>query len=195
MITRLQIINEMVVSTGTAPLTSSDVLHPLYIKANNKLEVVNETIQGKGWWFNTSQRTMNPIVDGEIILPGNTLHADPVSRASNLSMRGSKLYDMKNATYIIGKAVKVNFIEKLALEELPPLAANYLRAQSVYEFYSDEDGNEPKMSRYDKARMEAWVAFKGEHLKNADVNFFAGTSAAQMSRGAARRGLPLYDEE
>lgn len=194
MLTRLQIINEMVVSTGTAPLTASDVTHPLYIKANNKLEVVSDAVQSKGWWFNTSVRTLTPNVAGEIILPDTTMHVDPVDTMSKLSQRGNKLYDRDNATFIIGKAVKVKFVDRWAIEELPTQAAAYIKAKAVYEFYRDEDGNEPKLSNYKAERDMAWVELKGEHLKSADLNFFAGASAAQMSRGYRRGRLPLTDE-
>lgn len=195
MLTRLQIINEMVVSTGTAPLTSNDVLHPLYIKANNKLEVVNEAAQGVGWWFNTSSRTLSPDVGGEITVPSTTLHADPVDTSSKLVVKGTKLFDRDTATTVIGKAVKVKFVDKWLIEELPPAAAAYIKARAVYEFYRDEDGNEPKLSNYRAERDTAWVTLKGENLKNADVNFFAGGSAAQLARGyRGGRGLPLSDE-
>lgn len=193
MLTRLQIINEMVVSTGTAPLTSNDVLHPLYIKANNKLEVVNEAAQGTGWWFNTSKRTLNPNVGGEIPLPSTTLHCDPVDTSSKLIMRGNRMYDNQNATFVIGKAVQVKFIDKWPIEELPPAAGAYIKARAVYEFYRDEDGNEPKLSNYRAERDTAWVVMKGEHLKNADLNFFDGVSAAQMARGYRGGRLPLSD--
>jgi hypothetical protein len=183
----------MVVATGTAPLTSSDVLHPLYVKANNKLEVVNEAVQGTGWWFNTSKRTLNPNVAGEIILPDTTLHCDPVDTASKIIVRGTKLYDNENATYVIGKPVKVKFVDKWAVEELPPFAAACVKARAVYEFYRDEDGNEPKLSNYRQERDTAWVVLKGEHLKNADLNFFDGASAAQMARGYRGGRLPLSD--
>lgn len=190
MLTRLQIINEMVVSTGTAPLTANDVRHPLYIKANNKLEVVSDAIQSTGWWFNTSVRTLTPNVSGEIILPTTALHVDPVSTASKYILRGGKLYDNGNATYVIGTAVKVKFVDRWPIEELPPHAAAYIKARAVYEFYRDEDGNEPKLSNYRAERDTAWVALKGEHLKSADINFFDGASAAQMARGYRGGRLP-----
>ena len=193
MLTELEIINAMLAATGTAPLTTNDTTHPFYIKASNKLALVNREIQGKGWWFNRTKRTLVQDVNGEIILPNNTLHCDPYNRHDKLVMRGTKLYDLENATYTVNRDVEVIFVDLVTVANLPPVAGEYLKARAVYEFYRDEDGNQPKLGEYKSARNEAWVEFKAEHLRNADVNFFDGASFAQMQRGVRARRLPLSD--
>lgn len=193
MLTELEIINAMLASTGTAPLTTNDTQHPFYVKANNKLALVNREVQSKGWWFNRAKRTLNPNLQGEIILPSNTLHADPVDRSDGLVIRGTKLYDMENATAVLNRSVKIVFVELVPLFDLPPAAGEYIKARAVYEFYRDEDGVMPKLGEYKQARDSAWVRIKAEHLRNADVNYFDGASFAQMQRGVRARRLPLSD--
>lgn len=193
MLTKLDIINDMLASTGTAPLTANDTSHPLYIKADNKLTKLNIEFQSKGWWFNRATRTLAQNVSGEVVLPSTTLHADPVDRTSRFVRRGTKLYDPENATYVLDTDVEVKFVELLDVTNLPPSAQAYLNALAVHRFYLDEDGGRLKLAEYKEARSEAWVALKAEELRNADVNFFNGHSAAQMSRGTYSSRLPLTD--
>jgi len=193
MLTELEIINAMLASTGTAPLTTNDTQHPFYVKAGYKLSIVNHAIQSKGWWFNKTTRTLNPDANGEIVLPSNTMHADPVDRRDRLTIRGTRLYDLKNATYSLNRSVELVFVDLVPIIDLPPTAGEYLTSRAVYEFYRDEDGNQPKLGEYKQARDNAWVEFKAEHLRNADVNYFDGASFAQMQRGVRTRRLPISD--
>ncbi len=193
MLTELDIINAMLASTGTAPLTSNDTNHPLYKKALNKLTSVSRVIQGQGWWFNDVERTLTVDVSGEVIIPSTALHIDVVNTSRKLTVRGGKVYDLEAGNYSIGEDVKVAYVDLVPIADLPPTAWDYVSARAVYEFYRDEDGNQPKLGEYKASRDEAWVLFKQEHLKNADVNFFNGTSFQQMSRGVRTRRLPLSD--
>jgi hypothetical protein len=194
MLTTLKIINEMVASTGTAPLTASDTSHPFYVKANNKLETVNREVQSQGWWFNKARRKLLQNIDGEVVIPTNTLHCDPVDRNLKYVIRGTRLYDLNNATFMLDRDVEVWFVDLVEIADLPPSAGEYIRAKAVYDFYLNEDGNALKVGEYKSAMLSAWVSFKGEHLKNADVNWFDGTSIAQQRRGTRGRRLPFQDE-
>lgn len=192
MLTELEIINAMLASTGTAPLTTNDTQHPFYVKANNKLSAVNRKVQSKGWWFNRGKRTLNPDVNGRVILPSNTLHADPVDTDDHVVIRGTTLYDIENATDILSRSIDIVFVDLVPIIQLPPAAGEYIEARAVYEFYRDEDGVMPKLGEYKSERDAAWVRMKNEHLKNADVNFFKGASFAQMQRGYRGNRLPPY---
>lgn len=191
MLTELDIINAMLASTGTAPLTSNDTQHPSYVKARNKLTLVNQEVQGIGWWFNKGTRTLIPNADGELVLPSTTLHADPVSRADKVTIRGTRMYDLHEASYELHRSIVIYFVDLVPYTDLPPTAGGYIRSRAVYEFYIDEDGNQPKLDKYLRARDEAWIAFKGENLKNADVNFYDGASFALLQRGVRSRRLPV----
>lgn len=195
MLTTLDIINQMLASTGTAPLTTNDTYHPAYKKAMNKLQTVSTSVQSMGWWFNASVRTLRQNVSGEVILPNNTLHADPTDDTSVLVRRGKKLYNPVTATYVIGADTKVNFIEQWEIDELPPVASEYIRARAVYEYYRDEDGVQPKLSEYKEERNTAWVQMKDEHLKNKDLSWFTGMGHKQLRRGYRMSRLPVRDTE
>jgi len=194
MLTKLDIINQMLAATGTAPLTTNDTTHPFYIKAESKLNIVTRTVQAQGWWFNRAKRTLNPDIAGEVILPSTTLSVDPVDTSSTFTQRGGKLYDPEDATFIIGVAVKVILIDEVEISDLPYEAADYIRGRAVYEFFRDEDGGGTKLRDYRDERDTAWIALKGANLRFSDLNVFNGTSFMQMQRGYRGHGLPVTDE-
>jgi hypothetical protein len=193
MLTELKIINAMLASKGIAPLTSNDTRHPSYTTAAGALETTNSSIQSLGWWYNKTILTLAPNTAGEIVLPSNTLHADPTDRSHKLSIRGGRLYDRAGRTYAIGQAVKVAYVELIPVSDLPPTAWEYLRARAVYEFYLDGDGSNPKLGEYLRKRNEAYVAVRGEDLRNKDINYFDGGSFEQLHRGYRGNRLPLSD--
>ena len=190
MLQTIDIINEMLAATGAAPLTSNDTSHPYYVKAKNKLDIVNTEVQSTGWWFNTSCRTIPQDENGEILLPNNVFQADPVDTTKNYILRQGKLYDADERTYEIGEPVETVYVERVNIESLPLTVGQLIRTTAVYQFYRDEDGNQPKLGEYYRAMERAEVLLKREHLKNADVNFFYGTSAMQMQRGYRLNRLP-----
>lgn len=187
MLTRLEIINDMLAATGTAALAEASTSHPLYKKADLKLEKINRLLQGPGYWFNKATRTLQPDVNGEVILPSNILSADPVDTTITVVVRGYRLYDADNATFALNKAVEVDIVENVAITDLPPTAQALLQAWAVYAFYLDEDGSGQKLTEYRGAVADARVTFRGENLKHQDVNFFRSRSFAGWARPGARR--------
>lgn len=182
MLTNLVIINDMLAATGTAPVADANTAHPAYRKAHNKLTKEDMLFQARGWWFNRAQRTLKPDITGQVILPSNTLSADPVDTSKNYVIRGGKLYDMTEGTATIGVDVEVEITERVSIGDLPPEAQLYLQAAAVYTFYLDENGGEPKLSSYARARAVAWAALMQAQLTNSDVNFFNGASFAPFRR-------------
>jgi hypothetical protein len=193
MLTKLEIINDMLAATGTAPVSSATTQHPSYIKARNKLDKVSRVMQGQGYWFNKSVRTLKPNTAGEVILPSTALHVDATDRTLKYAMRGNRLYDMKLGTYDIGVEAKVVFVEYVEVPDLPPTAQSYLQAQAVYAYFLDEDGKDPKLSEYRNHASLQSVMLRREELRNQDVNFFDSPSWKQHARPGSVRRLPLTD--
>lgn len=182
MLTQLDIINDMLASTGTAPLTASDNRHPAYLKASNTLNRVSGAVQNLGLWFNTTYPELLPNTSGEVIVPNGTLSADPLDRKKDYSFRGSKLYNIKTRSFNIGEKVRVKLVSKLSFNEMPNTALEYIRAKAKLEFYIDEDGVDPKLTRYTQLMQVAWTELYREHLRNRDTNYFDGPNMANNYR-------------
>ena len=185
MYSRLDIINEMIVSTGARPLTAEQNRHPLYMKAKQLLSRVQASVQSVGLWFNTECREITPQSNGEIVVPQGCIKADPADRHYNLTLRGSRMYDLTSGTYEIGETVRLRMIFEIPLEDMPLAAQEYIRAKAVYEFYLNEDGADPKLSNYRNERDIGWQSLYREHLRNRQANIFDNTASTvtQLRRG------------
>ena len=185
MYSRIDLINEMIVSTGARPLTAEQSRHPLYMKAEQLLSRVQASVQSVGLWFNTECREITPQSNGEIIVPLGCIKADPADRHYNLTLRGRRMYDLAKGTFEIGGTVRLRMIFELSLEEMPLAAQEYIRAKAVYEFYLNEDGSDPKLGNYRNERDIGWQVLYREHLRNRQANIFDNPSntVAQLRRG------------
>lgn len=172
MLTRLDIVNAMIASTGSRPLLAENDRHPLYMKAMQKLKSVTSTVLALGLWFNTEVRVIQPQANGEIAVPSGCIKADPADRHLNLTLRNGRMYNLDKATYNIGKPVRLKMYFNLELEDFPLEAMNYVQARCVYEYYLDDDGAEPKLGAYRRERDLSWTTFWREHIRNRQANVF-----------------------
>jgi len=188
MYTRLDIINEMISSTGARPLTAEQSRHPLYMKAEQMLDRVQATVQSLGLWFNSECREIAPQSDGTLIVPQGCIRADPADRHCNLTLRGSKMYDLETGTFEINSTVRLKMVFEVDLSEMPLAAQEYVRAKSVYTFYLNEDGSDPKLSNYRGEMDRGWQMFYREHIRNLQTNAFDNPSntVAKMRKGYGR---------
>jgi hypothetical protein len=176
-ITNLSVINAMLGSLGMTALTANDSSHPRYIQAQAKIDEIDGELQNMGWWFNKTVETLSANGAGEIPFSSTAIHVDPTDRTLTYVMRDLKLYDLVDATFIIGigSSVECNVVYQLPFEELPPMMQVHLKNRARYDFYLDQDGSEPKLTKYAELAAQSWVKLKQEHNKNQDINFFEGS--------------------
>lgn len=174
MYSRLDIINDMIVSTGARPLTAGQSRHPLYMKADTLLDRVQAAVQALGLWFNTEVRDVAPQASGEVIVPQGCIKADPVDRHCNLTLRNSRMYNLDTGNFEVNATVRLKMVFERDLGDMPLAAQEYIRARAVYEFYLNEDGVDPKLSHYLNERDLGWQALYREHLRSMQANVFDG---------------------
>lgn len=170
MTTRLEIINAMLGVNGESPVSDADSTDPAAIQASNVLSRVDRKVQSRGWWFNKEDMTLSPNLTGEVILPQNTLSADPTDTKSQYVKRGTRLYDRENNTYNINKDVKCTVVLQLDIDDLPETAAQYISDKAVKEHYRNDDGDIPKVKELKEDEAESYAYLQREHLANEDVN-------------------------
>jgi hypothetical protein len=176
MYTRLDIINSMIGATGARLLTAEQDRHPSYMKAERMLNRVRVAIQSSGLWFNTECRVIDPQEDGTITVPQNCIKADPADRHYNLTLRGSKMYDLNTGSFYVGGAVRMNMHFDIDLDDMPISAKEYLRARATYEYYLSEDGTDPKLSNYRNERDTGWQTLYKENIRNRQENMYDNPS-------------------
>jgi hypothetical protein len=172
MTTKLEVMNNMLGVVGEQPITNVNSNHPSALAASVQIDKISKEFQARGWWFNKEKNyTLNPEnATGFLILPQNTLDVDPCNPSSKLVQRGRKLYDPLNHTFDIGEPVDVNIVVQLDIEDLPEIAATYLKAKCAKDFYVNDEGDETKAKELKNDLVLAWAALQQAELQNSDVN-------------------------
>ena len=165
--TELETINKMLSAAGLAPVADMNTQHPSYKRAKLILDDVSRTVQMQGYWFNRAVVTLRRDIDGYVVAPAQATHVNTISTVdADVVLRGNKLYDLVNRTYIFDRDIECNIVEVLDFELLPTPVAAYVAARAVHEFYLAQGGQDPKLSEYRNLRAIAEIDFKKEALKN-----------------------------
>lgn len=179
--TEVQIINSMLAVVGESPVTSAESQHPSVVSARNVLARVNDAEQSRGWYFNTERdRILLPNSVGEILIPPDTLYIDSEDPNDELVPRGRVLWDNKNFTTIINREVRVRRIARIAYEDLPPVAADYIRICAVYEFFVEEDGEGSKYTALLSSKAAAYEVLRAKHVSHKGKNALRSPQALSV---------------
>lgn len=171
MLTRLQVINDMVKSVGQRPFTTESTAHPMYQSANTTLQLVENAVAGHRWWYNTETREIQPDSSGHITVPANVIRADATGAEPKLQLRRNRMHDPSTGTwYITTHALEMTLVFMREWEDLPHEARQYIRARAKYEFYVDHDGQETKAKRYEAERIVAYRALNTVHINTSQTH-------------------------
>ena len=178
---RLDLINSMLATTGTAKLSAADETHPSYIIADAVLSEVIEEFSSRELWFNTAVRTLTPNVDNRVVVPSNALSCDPVDARLDYAVRGQYLFDLGNYSFDITDAVKCVIVTEMVLEDMPPIALQFIRAHARLQYYVDQEGSGPKMQAYQQKAYSKDSELITINMKHTDSNYFKGQAYADFS--------------
>ena len=176
MYTTLEVVNGCLASMGEAPLSSIVEPHAMKGAAIAELNRANRTVQSKGRWFNTEEVTLKPdSVNSWITLAGDCLKFQSGSSTSiakpYLVQRGSRLYDLRNRTYVLTEEVSGIMVRLVPFEELPPVAADYVGTMAVLRFQSNFDADNSKRQELTQDNVRAKIEFNAEDIRQRRVNF------------------------
>lgn len=137
--TELEAVNLILGTVGQQPVNALDDSRADVRIAQNILSEISRTVQAEGWRFNTEYEVPLPLnVDGEIELGNNVIRVE-VKRVNLTNqtpvMRGQKLYDAYNRTYVFTAPLKASIVYLLDFNDLPEAARNYIavRTARVYQ--------------------------------------------------------------
>lgn len=197
--TKLTLVNHLLRTVGEAGALTLETGHPSVVQAINALDSYNKDFQSKGWWFNTNKNiALVPNNLGEILLPDEclefTITATILGRLSpreksRYVKRGKRLYDSWQNTFTISKQVVSDLVILLEIEDLPQVAATYLKHWTAQEYYVDDDGDLNKSSKLEERTMTAWHALKAAQLKAESTNALDSPAAQNLRYRIRQAGL------
>ena len=176
--TELEAINTMLSTIGESPVNAvEDTGNVDVVIARQILQTVSREVQARGWHFNTEKNyTITPDSEGYLVLPNTILKVDTVypDSSKDVVVRGSKLYDRKNHTYVFKDAVKVEMTVLLTFDELPEVARNYVTIRASRIFQERVVGSDTLQAFNSQDEARAMVSLMEYEADTADLNILSG---------------------
>ena len=176
--TELEAINTMLSTIGESPVnTVEDTGNVDVVIARQILQNVSREVQARGWHFNTEiNYTITPDSEGYLVLPKTVLKADTVypDSSKDVVVRGSKLYDRENHTYVFTDAVKVDMTILLTFDELPEVARNYVTIRASRIFQERVVGSDTLHAFNSQDEARAMVSLMEYEADTSDLNILSG---------------------
>lgn len=209
--TKLQAVNEILWTTGEAPVSSlSSGLGDAAI-AEDILDRVSREIQSMGWHVNTLKAyEIEPNASNEFVLPDDTLKVDTVNHKGgrksdtpipsafiNAVMRRSAddtqwlLYDMDNhtETWADGpSSITVDLVKLLNFADLNPALQYYIWTKAARRYQQGAMSSTALARMAERDVQEAMILAIQEDLETEDYNMLHDSHGA---RAIALRNNPL----
>jgi len=142
-ITELEAINMMLSVIGEQPVNSLEGSYTEALLARRELHRTSRRVQTVGLHCNTEENyTLNPTVAGYYMIPSDALKINPSEVGLDVTMRGNKLYDRYNHTFVFTTAnMDVDITFFLEFTSLPESARNYIAIAAARRFAEDTIGS------------------------------------------------------
>ena len=172
------IIDHILTTVGESGVSSLSTLHPSVASAKRILNIEDIAFQSIGWWFNT-ERDIKLAVDaaGRVEAPADVLsltvsHLYDKSPAEKLRFvkRGKFIYDTYRRTNVLNQPVYVDMVVRLPIEDMPPVAAEYLMRQCAKVAFIADDGDSYKTTELERQRQEAWQRLSAKRLTTIAIS-------------------------
>jgi hypothetical protein len=150
--------------------------------AERILSETSKDVQSKGWHWNTETKyPLTPANNGEITVPSNILQLDlPARYATDVVVRGTRLYDRVNRTYdFTGKTFEAEIIEGLDFENMPEQARRYITIRAARVFQKRILGSDTIDKFTQEDEMKALVAMEQHEDQVSDRNIFNNYNIAR----------------
>jgi len=181
--TELEAVNTMLQVIGEQPvnsLTTSGLTEATL--ARQTLHRVSRQVQNMGLHCNTEEEyPLAPLESGEVHVPSNTLSMDPTDTSLDYILRGTRVYDRENHTYIFDSSIDVDIKFFLEFEELPQVVRDYIVIRAAREFLADVIGSVDNDQKYLEREAKALAAMTREELMNRDDNMLSSSTISDIT--------------
>lgn len=174
--TELDAINIMLATIGESPINSLDAATGVVdaVTARSILSEVSVQVQEEGWHFNTEEEfELSPALDTqEIYVPANAIEVDtsPYDSDYDVAIRGQRLYDRGNKTYVFTKSLKCDLTVLLEFNDLPQAARHYIAIRAARVFQQRVVGSDTLGSFTEKDEARALRSMRRYEARTADYN-------------------------
>ncbi|APU00377.1 hypothetical protein fHeYen301_44 [Yersinia phage fHe-Yen3-01] len=189
MITELNVVNSCLATIGEMPLVELQDEHPMVAAARQNFEEARVAEVAVQWWFNTDRVTLQPANgEGFIYVPRDAVAVTPLDR-QDLGMRGRRLYNHQESTYVIGAPVRCVVVRDIPFDDLPAPAQLLVKHACVLQFQMNYDADEAKSAKLEALYAKAYRTLNAEHIRQVALNglLIPHIAQARMAVGGNRR--------
>ena len=185
--TELEAVNMMLEAIGELPVASlvGPAVDDVGI-AVNCLKQSLRLILSKGKSFNTDYGfTLSPDVSGFIYAPTDAISIDADSDERECVMRGSKLWDSVNNTFVWAAALKCTIIRYMTFEDLPPTVREFIAYSACRIFLQKRLPNPALDAMLAQQQQEALIILGEDEMSQGDWSMLTDMS---VQNATARTG-------
>jgi hypothetical protein len=180
-LSQLDAVNDMLGLMGELPVNDLENVHPLVPTAVRALRTASDEIQVRRWWFNTEAVTLTPQIETkQILLPHDTLAADPFEGRPRTAVRGNRLYNLDTQSVEWDKSVTVRLHRMLPFDELPVLARMVISYKAQLAFGLQYDADPMKLSAIREALADARANLGAEDIRSTRSNLLYKPSTLRV---------------
>lgn len=180
----LEAVNSMLSAIGELPVNElEEGTVTLAAVARNVLHRESRTLQSQGLNCNTEYSySLLPDEDGNIYVPSNTLNVDPDDPEQDYVIRGTRLYNKLDHTYVFATTVKVTLILFIPFDDLPNHVQVYITERARRKFQKDFVGSSTLDSMAQADEAKARIMFKKIEERNKDANMLSSSAVGRSLR-------------
>lgn len=176
---KLDVVNQMLGLQGERPVNSLESTHPSIPGAQLYLDTTDGEVQATRWWFNTEEAELAPSLGtGYIQLPNNCLSFDAYKRLPNVTVRGDRLYNADERTYVFTQPIQGILHRLVPFDELPILARVYIGTAAMLRFQNNYDADAMKSRMLQGQEQRAYANMNAEHIRVVGANMFNSPGVA-----------------
>lgn len=189
--TELEAVNSMLDSIGETPISTFEGASVVDVtNARTILARVSRAVQSRGWHFNTEHEyPLIPDVDGFVDVPANTAKV-VVDRLTYTTVdpvqRGTRMYDIKNRTYVFTATFNASMVFLLPFDELPEPARYYFFMRAAREFQEASVGSSTLEGFTEKNEQVAHADFTALEQETRKYNMADSISMNWVKRRRIR---------
>lgn len=170
--TKLDAVNIALSAMGEPKISTLDGAAVDAQIASDLIDETSRNVQSRGWHWNRERLTLQPDVFGIIKIPANTSRIDTIDGDVNtdIVIRGDRLYNRYEASYIFDKALALEVYVFLDYEDLPYAAKQYIAMRAARLFQQRVLGS-PVLSEFgQEEERQAYLTLLQDDLEVADYN-------------------------
>lgn len=177
--TELEAVNTMLGTIGESPINTLESSGSVRAEvAKNVLHEISRAVQSSAYDFNYEEDYAIPLdVSNHIVVPSNALSIDTTDEYGSykVTMRGDKVYDKNNKTFVFTQALKFNITFFLPFTDLPEAARNYITIRAARVFQERTIGAQELSGFTTRDEFDAKVTLEQEEGRSGDHNILTGS--------------------